>query len=411
MPEAQDPTGVDRADTARGSRRGRRHRRRPLLVRYWGVLLVVGLIVMAPWIWNWMMTPHFTHAPLPGYITDPAKLEEEYRLLTGKPLGDASSTQQFQQATDLMVLGNYTDAAILLETISKQAPVPVIFNNLGVLYMKLKDGSQAIEAYRNALARNHDYQPVRANLKRMDSAESADPGSSEVEPNNSLQQANVIWLDRPMEATIAQSVGDVDCFWFTTPRPPRDRFAVEVHNRSISLIPRLRVYDSSGKVLSGTKVASKPGDSLRFDFSSPSNTLYYLQVDGASGSGGDYSVSVSSLHAYDLYEPNDDILNATRIALGQTIEANIMDASDTDFFSFVSPVDASLTIDIGNRSATLIPGLSTFGPDLRHIGFGPDVDAPGGNLKHVMKVAANQPYYVQVWSKNDTTGNYSLMVK
>jgi hypothetical protein len=245
----------------------------------------------------------------------------------------------------------------------------------------------------------------------MNAAESADPGNSEVEPNNTMDQANAIWPDRPIEATISPSLGDVDCFWFTTPRPPRDRYAVEIANRSNTLIPRLRVYDATGAVLSGLKEATNPGASVRFDFSPPSNTLYYLQIDGANGTSGAYSLSVNSLRAYDVYEPNDDILNATRLSPGQTIDANIMDANDTDYFSFVSPADVSVTIDVVNRGATLVPGLSTFGPDLRNIGFGPDVTSPGGNLHHVMRVEANQPYYLQIWGKGDTIGDYSLTIK
>jgi hypothetical protein len=310
-----------------------------------------------------------------------------------------------------MLLANYSNAVILLESISKQAAVPVVFNDLGVLYTKLKDGAHAMKAFRDALARNHEYQPVRANLKNMNRSDAADPGTSEVEPNNTNDQANAVWLDRPVQAAISPSIGDVDCFWFTTPRPPRDRIAIQILNHSISLIPRLRVFDSDGKVLTGLKEAQAPGDSVRFDFSPPPNTLYYVQVDGASGSSGAYVLSVSPLGAFDVYEPNDDILSATRFTLGQTIEANIMDAADTDFFSFSSPVAAALTIDIVSKNSTLVPGLSTFAPDLRHIGFGPDVKQPGGSLHHVMNVEANQTYYVQVWAKGDSAGAYTLTIK
>jgi hypothetical protein len=372
---------------------------------------VVALVVLAPWIWNGIAVPQFKRDPLPGYIGDSAKLEEEYLLLNGKPLGDATVAQQFQRATDLMLVGNYTNAAILLDTVSRQAAVPVVFNDLGVLYMKLKDGAHAVRAFRDALARDHEYAPVRANLKSMNLAEAAGPGSNEVEPNDTIAEANVVWLDRPLNAIISPSIGDVDYFWFTTPRPPRDRIAVQVANHSVTLVPRLRVFDAGGKALTGMKEAVAPGDSVRFDFSPPPNTVYYIQVDGASGSSGAYTLTVNPLHAFDVYEPNDDILNATRLTLGQTIEANIMDANDTDFYSFVSPAAAAVTIDIVSRTATLVPGLSTFAPDLRHIGFGPDVQAPGGSLHHVMNVEANRPYYLQVWAKGDTTGAYSLTIQ
>jgi hypothetical protein len=379
-------------------------------VRFWWVVPVVALVVSAPWLWNGISLPRFKHDPLPGYIADRARLEEEYRLFTGKSLQDAAVTRQFEQAHNFMLLGNYSSAAILLESTARQAAVPVIFNDLGVLYMKLKDGAHAMKAFRDALARNHEYPPVRDNLKRMNLGDAADPGASEVEPNNTDDQANAVWIDRPLDAIITPSIGDVDCFWFTTARPPRDRIAIQVVNHSAALIPRLRISDANGAVLTGLKQAVAAGDSVRFDFSPPPNTLYYIQVDGASGSSGAYTLTVSPLHAFDLYEPNDDIHSAARFILGETIQANIMDSEDTDFFSFVSPASAAVTVDIVSGNSTLVPGLSTFAPDMRHTGFGPDVK-PGGSLHHVMNVDANQTYYIQVWSKGDTAGPYSLTIR
>src|ERR1017187_6835488 len=238
-----------------------------------------------------------------------------------------------------------------------------------------------------------------------------DPGASELEPNNNNTQANAVWLDRPLDATITPSIGDVDCYWFTTPRPPRDRISIAVISRSVTLTPRLRVYDESGKLVTGLKEGARPGDSVRYDFSPPPNRLYYVQVDGVSGSSGDYTLTVSALKAYDVYEPNDAILAAARIALGQTVDANIMDADDTDFFSFLSPVAASVNIDVASHNSTLVLGLSTFAPDLRSLGFAPGPEGPGGSIHHVMQLEANQVYFVQVFSRNDTAGPYSLVVR
>jgi hypothetical protein len=150
---------------------------------------------------------------------------------------------------------------------------------------------------------------------------------------------------------------------------------------------------------------------VRHDFSPPPNTLYYVQIDGLSGSSGAYTLSVRALHAYDVYEPNDTILTATRVVPGQTIDANIMDGDDTDFYSFASPTAGAVTIDVTPHNGALILGLGTFAPDLRNIGFAPDPKAPGDSIHHLMQVEANQTYYVQVFSRKDTAGPYSLVVK
>ena len=80
-----------------------------------------------------------------------------------------------------------------------------------------------------------------------------------------------------------------------------------------------------------------------------------------------------------------------------------MDANDTDYFSFVSPRTGTVSIVITNRSTTLIPALSTFYPDMRSSGFGPDVRTPGSNLRHTMEVQENQIYFLQVWSQANTS--------
>ena len=82
----------------------------------------------------------------------------------------------------------------LLEQVSKVAAVPVVFNNLGRPVCELNDKSRAINAFREALARDMDYRPVRLNLDRMKDvmALGVDPVSHEVESNNSATLANII---------------------------------------------------------------------------------------------------------------------------------------------------------------------------------------------------------------------------
>jgi hypothetical protein len=88
-----------------------------------------------------------------------------------------------------------------------------------------------------------------------------------------------------------------------------------------------------------------------------------------------------------------------------------MDTEDTDFYSFLSPAAASVSIDVVCQNDSLQVGLGTFAPDLRSIGFAPDPKGPGDPIHHEMKVEANQLYYLQVFSRSDTTGPYTLVVK
>jgi hypothetical protein len=87
-----------------------------------------------------------------------------------------------------------------------------------------------------------------------------------------------------------------------------------------------------------------------------------------------------------------------------------MDANDTDYFSFVSPYRERIDVDHWPVQ-TLIPALSTFFPDMRSSGFGPDIKVAGANLRHTMDVQENQTYFLQVWSQADTAGDYSLIIE
>jgi hypothetical protein len=216
---------------------------------------------------------------------------------------------------------------------------------------------------------------------------------------------------KAVEAEIQAAVDDVDFFRVTTPPAPRDRISIEITNGSKTLAPMLRVLTEEGRITDWNKITREAGANLQQTIDPPPNTTLQLEISGNDTSAGAYTLLVRPLKAFDTYEPNDDIFNAPPITVGSTIAANIMDAKDTDFYSFVSPRTGTVSIVIANRSTTLIPALSTFLPDKRSSGFGPDVRTPGLNLRHTMDVRENQTYFIQVWSQANTAGEYSLIVE
>jgi hypothetical protein len=352
-------------------------------------------------------------APIQGYLGAARILEDEYLKYHGKRLHDDDLLHRFESATERMAHQDYETAAQILERVSQDAALPVVFNNLGVLYARLNERPQAINAFREALARDADYQPVRQNLARLGgvAGSAAELLTKEVEPNNSPPLANRIAPDKPVEGTIAAGMSDVDYFCVTTPPAPRDLLQVVVEPRSPGLTPVLRIFDSDRRQLGLTVHAPDAGVPLDYTFAPPPNTTYYLEISGAHDSAGDYLLKVLPQHAFDSYEPNDEIFSARRIGLGRTIDANIMDAQDTDYYSFVAPRTGTVKIDLRNHSATLIPALTTYSSEMRNIGFGPSVRVPGGDLHHSFEVMENQTYYLQIWSENGTAGAYSLTVE
>ena len=67
-------------------------------------------------------------------------------------------------------------------------------------------------------------------------------------------------------------------------------------------------------------------------------------------------------------------------------------------------------MEVKNRSADLIPGVTVYSSDYRIAGFGPDARSAGESLNYPFAVTGNVIYYVQVWSRRDTRGAYSLLV-
>jgi hypothetical protein len=234
---------------------------------------------------------------------------------------------------------DYTSAVRFLEPVSKVAAVPVVFNNLGVLYAELNDPSGAINAFREALARDIDYPAVRLNLDRLRDvmALGADPVTREVEPNNDATLANIIAPGKAVEGEMNAAFNDVDFFRVTTPPAPRDLISIEIANHSTTLEPVLKIFDAERRITEWGKITWEPGSSLQLTIAPEPNTTLYLEVSGRGGSAGAYTLLVKPRKAFDAYEPNDDISNARRITVGTAVAAGIMDANDTDYYSFVSP--------------------------------------------------------------------------
>jgi len=233
--------------------------------------------------------------------------------------------------------------------------------------------------------------------------------------SRSSQRAGCAFASRTLVSSVSACAWANDSFapllTLTTPPAPRDLISIEIANHSTTLVPVLRIFDQERRMTDWGRIAHEPGASLQLTIAPAPNTTLYLQVSGLGHSGGAYTLLARPQKAFDAYEPNDEISNARRIPVGTAVAAGIMDANDTDYYSFVSPRTGTVSIAIANRSTTLIPALSTFEPDMRPSGSAPDVGTPGLNLKHTIQVRENQTYYIQVRPLNNTAGDYTLMIE
>jgi tetratricopeptide (TPR) repeat protein len=208
--------------------RRKKKRKRSLLLTYRWLLPVLAGVGMIAWLatgpqWSRNRISEPPDRLMPGYIADIHIVSGEFQRFYGRTLDDPGVTQAFQQASRHVRAHDYSTAIGLLEQVSKVAAVPAVFNNLGLVYAEVNDRARAINAFRQALARDANYKAVRSNLDRLTDliALGTGPVSRELESNNTVSQANAIAPGKPVDGDIEAAVNDVDFFSVTTPLSPR----------------------------------------------------------------------------------------------------------------------------------------------------------------------------------------------
>jgi tetratricopeptide (TPR) repeat protein len=342
------------------------------------------------------------------YIGSVQIIENQYQQFVGQPLKDESTRAQLTAAMNLAQAGQYDASLPIFEQLAEKVPVPAIYNSIGSFYAEKGDTKNARNYFLKAIAKDPNYKPTLDNLARLTEApKSVDArpiSSREAEPNNDILHANVM----PVGASIAGEISDpsdTDFFQFTSGPAPRDIYRITM-TPALTLRPDIHVYDSNRNHLFED---SRPtgGAVLERDFSPAASTVYFVQVAPYDNSGA-YTLSVKPLHAFDSFEPDDDIASARTIALGKTIEANIMDASDTDFYQVKSGSAPSLTVTM-NPVPSLRPDIHVYDAQRNHL-FEDSRPTGGAILERKFDVQPNSVYYIQI-APYDNAGKYTLTVQ
>ena len=314
--------------------------------------------------------------------------------------------ETLRKALELSQARNFSEAIPALESVAKAAPVPAVFNNLGAAYLAIGNKERAISSFKKALSAAPDQEAARFNLKRTEGI--PEKISEEIEPNNEILNPNTVLLETQIKGTVNEG-GDVDYFAFNTPPTYRDVINIEVENRSTSLQPWLRLFDRKKSKVDETADGT-PGANLSYSFSAQPDSKHYFFVSGANSSRGDYSVRITPSRQYDQYEPNDQIIHEKSIRVGVPVEAEIMDASDVDYFSFTTSADNETnTIVLENRSTSLQPWLRLFDRKKSKVDETAD-GTPGANLSYSFSVQPDSKYYFFVNGANSSYSAYTVTV-
>jgi hypothetical protein len=225
-----------------------------------------------------------------------------------------------------------------------------------------------------------------------------------------------IGLNVNVSGTIAPQSGLSDFYRITSPSTPRDLVRVSLENRSTNLRAGLRVFDSQKSPIANAS-QDTAGANVEVWFATEPASVYYVQVEPFNKyDSGAYVLSVTPQYAYDKYEPNDDILHAAPIALGDTIRANCMNGvrriKDDDYYRFISPAQVQrLKVSLTNQSTTLRPSVHIFDSQKSEI-TSASQGTFGGDVEVSFVAKPNSVYYVWVEPFNAYDyGNYSLTVR
>ena len=234
--------------------------------------------------------------------------------------------------------------------------------------------------------------------------------AQELEPNDKSLSTNKIQLNKWVTASIGAGT-DADFFSFTTPPKYRDWIKIELDNRSATLEPRLELFNYE-KSSVGNRHLTTPGANLSYSFVAAPQSKYAVKLSNYYGNSvGAYLFRVTPAKAYDSYEPNDIILNASTIAAGEDVEASIMDGQDQDFFKVKADTKArQMTVKLTNRSAALRPRLTLYDTNKSQTAVNHNTTG-GSDISVSMKVTPGNIYYARVSDYyGSAAGAYSIKV-
>lgn len=341
-------------------------------------------------------------APAGTTIVNNSRVGGDLYFVTNVQIQDPAARAQFDQAIALAQAGQYAEAKTLFEQMAPAAQSAAVYNNLAVVNAALENDTAALANVQQALQLEPTNEAVKENLNLL--AKSVRDQTA----NNTIRTPAPLQVGTPVESRLV-SDDDTDFFTFTTAAGgPRDLFRVSVENKSTTLAPHVKLYNSDRAEFAYAYTGTAGADISR-EFPALPNTTYYVQVLRQNGSAGAYALSIAPLKAFDRFEPNDDILKPTAIGLNQDVQAGIMDEPDVDVFKFpvaAGPVRAVLT----NRSATLAPDVRLFDSDKHEVTRAYNTTAGGNTTAEAM---AERPgtWYASVAQFSGTSGDYTLRIE
>ena len=178
----------------------------------------------------------------------------------------------------------------------------------------------------------------------------------EIEPNNSMAQANGISAPFTLVRAEIDTTSDVDFYRFSVTTGQKVTIWVQARSIDSGLTPRLSLHNDSGDLIGyndteinlSTPALTRDEPILYLKF--PVGGNYFVSVSSLSGTG-DYSLLLvpqfDGSFVGDANEPNDSQAAATPISLPhQSYGANLIHLGDLDWYAFQAEQGQSISIDV-----------------------------------------------------------------
>jgi len=229
---------------------------------------------------------------------------------------------------------------------------------------------------------------------------------AEKEPNDTILEANEARLSAELTSEVSNPK-DVDFFKLVPTAKLRDIVKVKLQNLSTSLRPHLTLYNENKSQKDNTYDGTLGAD-LEMSFTAEPAKAYFVRVHPFDSSGK-YKLVASYANAYDRHEPNDTAEKATPLSPGKSVEANIMDKEDSDWYKLSGVSSSKVSVRLQNRSSTLRPHISIYDENRSAVTNNYN-STLGASLELTFDATPGKDYYVLI-SPYDSTGGYELIVK
>ena len=230
--------------------------------------------------------------------------------------------------------------------------------------------------------------------------------SGPVTPGGTIEQAATAAIGTSIDGEILKPDQN-DFYRFDVPLKQRDLAVVRLQNKSTTLKPEFKLF-SADRSAGAEPYDGTPGASVEKTITLEPGQAFFVEVENY-GSTGKYTLSVTPQKAFDSHEPNDDVLSASSVVIGTTIEASIMDDKDSDWYRISGATQKTIHVTFDNQSTTLKPDLKFYSANKSATGEKYD-GTPGANLDFTFDVEPGKDFYLQVLPYS-STGKYRITIK